>query len=154
WEMEVPALEAHAFDVLLNDISLWRAGPARTRWLHQLPPLAATSTKFARRVEPLSRLLLVEEATERLEKLGAHKVATRFLYSATNPIGEECFRECNFSISASLINEVTIEAAPWIDLWRDNYAFVASRVAAGLRGLLEQAPLMDGAHSLPAFLRP
>ena len=153
WEMEVPALEAHAFDVLLNDISLWRAGPARTRWLEQLQPLAALSAKFARVVEPLSRLSLIEEATERLEKLGAHKAATRFLYSATNPIGEECFRECNFSISESLINEVAIEAAPWIDLWRDNYAFVASRVAAGLRGLLEQAPLLDDAIPLPAFLR-
>ena len=96
---------------------------------------------------------LIEEATERLEKLGAHKAATRFLYSATNPIGEECFRECHFSISESLINEVAIEAAPWIDLWRDNYAFVASRVAAGLRGLLEQAPLLNGAIPLPAFLR-
>ena len=97
--MEVPALEAHAFDVLLKDISLWRAGPARTRWLEQLQPLAALAAKFARVLEPLSRLSLIEEATERLEKLGAHKAATRFLYSATNPIGEECFRECNFSIS-------------------------------------------------------
>jgi hypothetical protein len=52
-----------------------------------------------------------------------------------------------------LINEVAVEAAPWIDLWRDNYAFVASRVAAGLRGLLEQAPLLDDAIPLPAFLR-
>src|SRR4029453_4848452 len=54
WEMEVPALEAHAFEVLLDDISLWRAGPARTRWLDQLQPLAALSTKFARVVETLS----------------------------------------------------------------------------------------------------
>ena len=153
WELEVPALEAHAFDFLLNDISLWRAGPARTRWLEQLQPLAALSAKFARVVEPLSRLSLIEEAAERLEKLGAHKAATRFLYSAINPIGEECFRECNFSISESLINEVAVKAAPWIDLWRDNYAFVASRVAAGLRALLEQVPLLDDAIPLPAFLR-
>ncbi len=153
WEMEVPALEAHAFDILIEDVSSWREGPVRTRWLEQLQPLAVLSAKFARIVEPLSRLSIIEEATERLEKLGAHKAATRFLYSATNPIGEECFRECNFSISESLINEVAIEAAPWIDLWRDNYAFVASRVAAGLRGLLEQAPQENGALPLPAFLR-
>ena len=30
WEMEVPALEAHAFDILLDDISLWRAGSSRS----------------------------------------------------------------------------------------------------------------------------
>ncbi len=131
----------------------WRTGPARTRWLGELQPLADLATKFARIVEPLSRLSLIEETSERLEKFGAHKAATRFLYSATNPIGEECFRECNFSIGENLINEVAIEAAPWIDLWRDNYAFVASRVAAGLRRLLEQAPQQNGAVPLPAFLR-
>jgi hypothetical protein len=153
WEMEVPALEAHAFDVLLNDISLWRVGPARTHWLGELRLLGALPGKFTAAIEPLSRLSIIEEATERLEKLGARKAATRFLYSATNPIGEECFRECNFSIGESLINEVALEAAPWIDLWRDNYAFVAIRVAAGLRGLLEQAPQQNGALPLPAFLR-
>ena len=88
-----------------------------------------------------------------MENLGAHKAATRFLYSATNPIGEECFRESKFTISEKLINEVATEAAPWIDLWRDNYAFVAGRVAAGLRSLLEQGPLQNGALPLPAFLR-
>ena len=153
WEMEVPALEAHAFDILIADIAGWRDGPARTRWLDELQSLAALPKKFARTTEALDRLSLIGEATERLEKLGAHKTATRFLYSATNPIGEECFRECNFSISDDLINEVAIEAAPWIDLWRDNYAFVASRVAEGLRGLLQGAPLQYGALPLPAFLR-
>ena len=153
WEMEVPALEAHAFDILIADIAGWRDGPARTRWLGELQPLAALPEKFARTAEALGRLALIDEATARLEKLGAHKTATRFLYSATNPIGEECFRECNFSISDDLINEVAIDAAPWIDLWRDNYAFVASRVAEGLRGLLQQAPLQHGALPLPAFLR-
>ena len=153
WAMEVPALEPNVLGVILADISRWRDGAARRRWLDELQPLANLPEKFARTVEPLARLAVIAEATERLEKLGAHKVATRFLYSATNPIGEECFRECHFSISEDLINEVAIEAASWIDLWRDNYAFVASRVAAGLRALLEQAPLQDGALPLPAFLR-
>ncbi len=153
WEIEVPALEAHAFDLLLRDVSGWRDGPVRSRWLAQLQALAELPKKFARHTEPLERLALITEATDRLHKIGAHKSATRFLYSATNPIGEECFRECNFSINERLIDEVATEAAPWIDLWRDNYAFVASRVAAGLRGLLEQAPLENGALPLPAFLR-
>ena len=153
WEMEVPALEPHAFDILVADVTGWRDGPVRARWLDELQPLAALPEKFARTPEPLSRLALIGEATERLEKLGAHKAASRFLYAASNPIGEECFRECNFSISEDLINQVALEAAPWIDLWRDNYAFVASRVAAGLRGLLEKAPLQNGALPLPVFLQ-
>ena len=153
WALEVPALEPNAFDILLADISRWRDGAARRRWLDELQPLADLPKKFAGTAEPLARLNIVDEATERLKKLGAHKAATRFLYSATNPIGEECFRECHFSISEDLINEVAIDAAPWIDLWRDNYAFVASRVAAGLRALLDQAPRQKGALPLPAFLR-
>ena len=45
--------------------------------------------------------------------LVAHKRRTRFSIP-TNPIGEECFRECHFSIDEKLIGEVTAEAAPWI----------------------------------------
>ena len=153
WEMEVPALDAHAFDHLLNDISKWRDEPVRARWLDRLRPIAALAEQFGRTFDPRSRLATIEEARERMENLGARKAATRFLYSATNPIGEECFRESKFTISENLINEVATEAAPWIDLWRDNYAFVASRVAAGLRNLLEQAPLQNGALPLPEFLR-
>ena len=131
WEIEVPALEAHACEVLLRDVSGWRDGPIRSHWLAQLQALAELPKKFARASEPLDRLALITEATKGLEKLGAHKAATRFLYSATNPIGEECFRECNFFIAERLIDRVATEAAPWIDLWRDNYAIVASRVAGG-----------------------
>jgi hypothetical protein len=153
WELEVPALEPHAFDVLISDVSRWRDGCVRTRWIELLQPIADLPAKFAKATETQSRLTIVDEASERLEQLGARKDSSRFLYSAANPIGEECFRECGFSISEDLINEVALEAGPWIDLWRDNYAFVASRVAAGLRRLLEQAPLQDGALPLPAFVR-
>ncbi len=151
--MEVPAIEPHALQTLVGDVSNWREGSARTHWLEQLLPIAALPGQFAQTVDPMARLAVIAEATERLDKLGAHKNATRFLYAATNPIGEECFRDTNFTISEDLIDEVAREAAPWIDLWRDNYAYVASRVAAGLRGLLEQAPRQDGALPLPAFLR-
>lgn len=153
WEVEVPAFEPQAFEVLVSDVLRWRDGPARTHWLALLQPLAELPAKLAETTETQARLAMVEEATARLDQLGARKTGTRFLYSAANPIGEECFRECGFSISESLINEVAVEAAPWIDLWRDAYAFIASRVAAGLRSLLEQAPLQNGALPLPAFLR-
>ena len=153
WKMEVPAFASHPVDVLISDIARWREGPVRRRWLAQLLPLAALPEKFAATTETLPRLALIDEATARLENLGAQKTASRFLYSATNAIGEECFRESNFSISETLINEVAIETAPWIDFWRDNYAFVASRVADGLRRLLQEAPLQNGALPFPAFLR-
>jgi hypothetical protein len=152
WEVEVPALEPHAFDVLLADVQAWRDTPVRSRWLERLKPIAALPRKFAETEETAARIQIIEEADERFERLGAlPKTGTRFLYSAANPIGEECFRECGFTIGEYLVGEVAREAAPWIDLWRDSYAFVASRVAAGLRGILEKAPTKNGAMPMPAF---
>lgn len=154
WEVEVPALEPHAFDVLVSDILRWRDSPLRARWLEALQSIAALPSKFAQAKETSSRGQIMDEARRQLQQLGtAREVSDRFLYSAANPIGEECFRECHLSIGEDLINEVTADAEPWIDLWRDCYAFVASRVAVGLRGLLEKAPLQNGALPLPAFLR-
>jgi hypothetical protein len=96
----------------------------------------------------------MDEAREQLQNLGAARpTAGRFLYSASQPIGEEILRECGFTIGEELVNEVAREAEPWIDLWRDSYAFIASRVSAGLRGVLEKAPTKNGALPLPAFLR-
>ena len=154
WEVEVPALDPHAFDVLVSDVLRWRDSPLRASWLGLLQPIAALPAKFAQAKETSSRAEIMDEARRQLQQLGtARETSDRFLYSAANPIGEECFRECHFSIGEELIDEVTTEAEPWIDLWRDNYAFVASRVAAGLRALFEKAPLQDGALPLPAFLR-
>ena len=153
WEMEVPAIEPHAFAVLLHEIAGWREGPVRERWLAALQPFVAAAAEFAATAEPATRFELIEKTAAGLDSLGAHKTASRFLYAATNSIGEECFRETGLVIGEDLVAEVTEQAAPWIDLWRDNYAYVASRVAAGLRGLLAQAPLEEGAIALPAFLR-
>ncbi len=153
WEIEVPALEAHAFDILMDDVSSWCDSPVRARWLRELGPIAALPAEFRRENENSGRVRIMAEASARLSQLGAEKASTRFLYSATNPIGEGCLREGEFSIASELINEVAVDAEPWVDLWRDNYAFVASRVAAGLRGLLEQGAPTRDTMSLPAFLR-
>jgi hypothetical protein len=154
WEVEVPAMEPYAFDVLISDISRWREGSSRKRWLDLLQPIAALPQGFAQTSEAAPRGTIMDEARARLGQLGAvRETADRFLYSASNPICEECFRESGFAIGEDLINEVAVDGAPWIDLWRDCYAFVAGRVAAGLRGLLEKAPLHDEALPLPAFLR-
>ncbi len=152
--VDVPALEPHAFSVLCNDVEKWRLGPARETWLSVLQPIAGLPARFAVAAETPGRQIILDETRSRLQSLGAvRKPGDRFLYSATNPIGEECFRECNFAINEDLINEAAIEAAPWIDFWRDSYAFIASRVAAGLRQLLEKAQTKGGAMPLPAFLR-
>jgi hypothetical protein len=152
-EMEVPALEPHAFAILRDDVEKWRPSPVREKWLSILQPIVQLPAKFAAAAETKDRELILDEARSRFQALGAvRKPSDRFLYSATNPIGEECFRECDFAVGADLIDEVATQAAPWIDFWRDSYAFVASRVAAGLRQLLEKAQIKQPIP-LPAFLR-
>ncbi|HET9418925.1 MAG TPA: hypothetical protein VFO30_06250 [Chthoniobacterales bacterium] len=155
WEVEVPALEPHAFDVLVADVKRWRDGALRARWLNLLEPIAALPAKFIHTTDTVQRMEIMDQARQRLQTLGSERATSdRSLYSAINPIGEECFRDCGFEIAPELINEVATDAAPWIDLWRDNYAFVASRIAAGLRGVLEKMSLkQNAAVPFPAFLR-
>jgi hypothetical protein len=52
-----------------------------------------------------------------------------------------------------MADDLVRDAEPWIDLWRDTYAFVSSRVADALRALLATAPTSDGAVALPDFLK-
>ena len=155
WEVEVPALDPAAFATLVRDVAAWRDNSVRKRWLALLEPIADLPAQFARDSDTNARTRVMDEARAALQPLGVTRghAGNRSLYSAANAIGEECFRECACSVGRELIHEIATEAEPWIDLWRDSYAFVASRVAAGLRHLLQDAPRQDGAVSLPAFLR-
>jgi len=153
-EAEVPALEPHALETLRDDVLGWRAGETRERWLTILEPLAGLPGRFAATSDIADREALLEEARSQFRALGIErKSGERHLYAALNPIGEECFRDTAFRIDPALINEVAVDGAPWIDLWRDSYAFVASRVAAGLRSVFAQIPSANDAVPLPAFLR-
>ena len=154
WEMEVPALEPHAFSVLLSEIRRWRDNPVRARWLQSIEEIDRLPVDFARAGETPARVEIMAEARQRLQDIGGARESTeRFLYAATNPIAEECFRESAFEIPEAMTDDLARDAAPWIDLWRDTYAFVASRVAAGLRHLFQTAPIENGAVPLPRFLK-
>lgn len=150
--LEVPALEPLAFQVLHHDIVAWSDGAPRQRWLPLAESLLKCAADFAETTQPPQRQEILSAARDRLLQLGAErKPGKRSLYAAVNPIAEECCRDCEFEISEALLDEVVTEAKPWIDFWRDNYAFVAFRVAAGLRMVLEKAG--KGTLTLPAFLR-
>lgn len=152
--IEVAALEPYAFRLLCVEVEKWRAGPAREKWLSILQPIAALASKFVAVTEIPDRQQILDDARARLQAIGAARESgDRSLYSAVNPLGEEVFRDSQFHINEALLNEVALEAAPWIDLWRDSYAFVASRVAAGLRQIFEKTAGGNDALPLPAFLR-
>ena len=153
-KLSVPALEAHSMEVLRDDVENWPQNPARDRWLWILHELIELSRKFSAAESIQDRQSILDEARARLQSVGAKpKPSDRFLYAATNAIGEECFRESHFEVNDCLIDEAATEAAPWIDLWRDNYAFIASRVAAGLRGIMEKAGAKGGVMPLPVFMQ-
>jgi hypothetical protein len=153
-KLVVPALEPHAVRVLLDDVKNWQPSEARQKWLSTLEELVELPLKFAAAADIQDRQSILNQARIGLQSIGAEsKQSDRSLYTATNPIGEECFRECHFEINESLIDEVTVQAEPWIDLWRDSYAFIASRVAAGLRGIMEKAGAKSGVMPLPEFLQ-
>ena len=150
--LEVPALEPFAFQILREDIAAWNEGPARERWLPLADSLIKSSADFSGTTEPNQRQQILSAARAQLSQLGAErKPGQRSLYAAVNPIAEECFRDCEFEINEAMLDEVVTDAEPWIDFWRDNYAFVASRVAAGLRMVLDKVG--KNALPLPAFLR-
>jgi hypothetical protein len=154
WEVEVPALNPNAFDNLVSDVRGWRDNSTRARWLELLEPIADLPLRFAKDSATESRIQVMDEARAALRPLGvARSGSDRFLYSASNPIGEECVRRTDFRINPALLNEVSEQAAPWINVWRDCYAFVADQVAAGLRVLMESAPEHSGPIPLPMFLR-
>lgn len=151
---EVPAMDPHAFEKLLEDLKRWRPGRAREQWTAVLQPLVELPAKFAQAKKTGDRLEILNDARARLRLVGPERQTSgRALYAALNPLGEECVRDCNFVIPETLIDEVAIQAAPWIDLWRDTYAFVASRVAAGLTRIWREVPKQSGVVRFPAFLR-
>jgi hypothetical protein len=153
-KLAVPALEPHAVRVLLDDVKNWPPSEARQKWLSTLEELVELPLKFAAVADIQDRQSILDQARIRLQSIGVEsKQSDRSLYTATNPIGEECFRECHFEISERLIDEVPIQAESWIDLWRDSYAFIASRVAGGLRGVMEKAGAKSGVMPLPAFMQ-
>lgn len=152
--MEVPPLDPIAFETLRKEVEQWREGPARERWLPVLNNLAQSATRFAASTGAEQRQKIVRGARQQMAQLtGSAPRGQRSLYAAANIVAEECFRECHFQINEDLLNEVVNDAAPWIDFWRDSYAFVASRVAGTLRTIFEKTPLRSGALPLPAFLR-
>lgn len=154
WECEVPALAPDAFEILREDIWRWREGATRTRWQERVEAIGVLPKEFAVARDPASRTGIMAAAHRLLGELGARPAAQqRSLYAAANPIAEECYRDLRFTLSEKLAEELAQEAAPWFNLWRDSYAFVADRVAAGLRGLLQTAPRQNGAVPLPAFLQ-
>lgn len=155
WAAECPRYLVDRIGELRDRVGRWREGEARRRWEAALAALAAVPAEFERETDPGRRRGLVQRVRARLGELGAPAAqagpAQRTLYRASNPIAEECARDCGFVLGGDAADEIARDAAPWLDLWRDVFAFVASRANARLAAL--HAAAGGGAVPLPAYLR-
>lgn len=153
-EVEVPALDPHAAETLLRDVRAWRPGATRDRWQEALLAMTSLARRFAATEATAERLAILQESEKIMRSFGTERpLGERHLYAARNAIGEECFRRSNFEINTAMLDQVATDAAPWIDLWRDTYAFIASRVAAGMREVFERNAQPAHAVPVPMFLK-
>jgi hypothetical protein len=154
WRVECPAFVQERMGALAGEVARWRDGESRRRWSAVLDALAGLEPAFSRETTPAWRREIVRRARALLAEIGAQGAAPqRTLYRASNPILEECARDCGFVLGGDLAREVTEGAAPWLDLWRDTVAFVAHRTNEKLRALHASLAPKGGAVPLPAFLR-
>ncbi len=153
WELELVAMSSTPLEDLLTEVRSWRNGPARRTWLPSLEELAELPPAFAQEEDPSQRVALMDSARSLIEAMGTtRKQGERMLYAATNPIAEECLRDCRMSLGEEDVRVLERDAAPWFDLWRDTLCLLASRVADRQRKLWESAPRRQGRVLLPSFL--
>ncbi|HEY6101049.1 MAG TPA: lantibiotic dehydratase, partial [Anaeromyxobacter sp.] len=156
WAAETPRYVVDRVGELHALVARWREGEPRRRWEAVLSALREIPPAFERETDPVRRRALVQRVRAILAELGAPTPAAgpaqRTLYRASNPIAEECDRDCGFVLGGDAAAEVTRDAAPWLDLWRDVFAFAASRANAKLAALHSAAGPKGGAVPLPAYL--
>jgi hypothetical protein len=156
WAVECPRYVVDRVGELRRLVEGWRPGEPRGRWEAVLAALAEIAPEFERERDPTRRRSLVQRVRDVVAGLGAPAPAPgpaqRTLYRASNPIAEECGRDCGFVLGGDAAAEVTRDAGPWIDLWRDVFAFAASRANAKLAALHAAAGPRAGAVPLPAYL--
>jgi hypothetical protein len=155
WGVECPAFVLDRIGALHARVAAWRDGEARRRWEPALAALAGVPARFAAEGGAGPRRRILDEARERLQALGAASPAAegqRALYRGSNVLGEKCARAPALVLGAEEARELSERTAPWLDLWRDTYAFVAHRVNERLRALHAALPAREGAVPLPAFL--
>lgn len=153
WELEVITLDPERFDRLLAEVSGWRPGAARERWLERIEGLARLPREFAAADEPTARRALMEQARRALTEMGGGlRGPKRTLYTASNPIAEECHRDCNLVLGGDLAEQLAADVGPWLDLWRDVIGYVCLHVNEHLSRLYQSAPA-GSRRSLATFLR-
>ncbi|MEO8700895.1 MAG: lantibiotic dehydratase [Kofleriaceae bacterium] len=148
WRFEAPVLDADRARTLLADVRAWHDSPAKASWLPVVEAITGAPARFAD-ADTDGRLAIVAETEAQLAALGrTGKTRGRALYAATNPIGEDCVRECHFTLGGDVAAQFVGDAAPWLDLFRDTAAHAWRHVSRRLTELLASSPTT----SLPGFL--
>jgi hypothetical protein len=158
WAVETPAFVLDRVGELRSRVQRWRGGELRKRWEPVLDALCEIPERFVRETAPAPRRQLLGRARALLAELGAAPAGAaaegqRALYRGSNVLGEECVRAPPLVLGGDVARRLAEDAAPWFDLWRDTYAFVAHRVNERLRALHAALAGEGRPVPLPAFLR-
>ncbi len=153
WQVELVAMDTQPTHTLLDDVRRWRESDARARWQPVLEQLIAAPAQLEADPDPGHRTLIMKGVGTLLQEIGgALPQRSRTLYSAFNPIVEECYRDCEVRLGRRMVDQVVTDAEPWLDLWRDTFSLAASHAYGSLAELHRAAPRRGGELSLPAFL--
>jgi hypothetical protein len=155
WSVECPRYVLDRLGVLHAQVSAWRDGAARRRWAPPLAALSAVPGRFAAEGSVAARRGILAEARRLLDAAGAGPPAQegqRALYRGSNVVGEKCARPPALALGADVARDLAERVAPWLDVWRDTYAFAAHRANERLRAVHSAVAGRGGAAPLPAFL--
>jgi hypothetical protein len=145
WELELRARDISFLSTLRDDVTRWRPGPARDRWLATIASVAELGERFGAEPEAGARRAIVGELQSRIESVGVGRRAPdRMLYSAKNPINENCHLDGAVTIGARAVDAMLAQTAPWIELYRDATALAAMRAYHSIHELVAAAPRRNG----------
>jgi hypothetical protein len=153
WELERFAVDASPLAGLIADVAGWRDREVRTRWASRLEHLRALAGELGTTDGAPRRRAVIARFRAALAELGvAERDRGRTLYSAGNPISENCFRECGIELGAREVDRLIADASPWFDLFHDAYALAVARAFDRYREVAAAAPRHAGRLSYAALV--
>lgn len=145
WRLDTILFDEHRTQALRTEVEAWRPGPAQARWLPRIRHLLDGAARFAQEPGAAQRQRIVTELEDALRSWGlTPPTGSRILYSGSNLLGEERYRECRAEMGQDVAERFLQDAAPWIGTFRDTFSYCAARVNQRLRALLTSAPGPEG----------
>jgi hypothetical protein len=125
------------FAALRAQVEDWPGGPERDHWQASLAAIEAQRAGFEAAPDLEARRRALLQLSSLLSDLDIQPARrSRALYAARLPLNEDCRRATRaLMIGRPLIEQATIDLAPWYDLWRDLAGLFATRIGQRLSAI-------------------